>query len=95
VFKKGLIFRPFWVSRYYILSVFITAFFEYIHINVRVLKRRIKKHSFELYVEMLDGRPDSFIDREFPLMRSPDDPRMLKVFKQTVLAGKCDGAATV
>jgi hypothetical protein len=57
--------------------------------NVRILKR-VKKHNFELYVEMLDGRPDSFIDREFPLMRSPDDPRMLRVFKKMILAGKCD-----
>ncbi len=56
--------------------------------HVKILKR-IKKHNFELYVEMLDGRPDSFIDRASP-MRQADDVPMLKSLNQTILGGKCD-----
>ena len=56
--------------------------------HVKILKR-IKKHNYELYVEMLDGRPDSFIDRESP-MRQADDIPMLKSLDRAILDGRCD-----
>ncbi len=56
--------------------------------HVKILKR-IKKHNYDLYIEMLDGRPDSFIDRASP-MRQADDVPMLKSLNQAILGGKCD-----